>query len=49
VSDEPENGEELIDDEGRNQTQQSIDEERENGWGETNDDPAQGEEGQEIV
>jgi hypothetical protein len=49
VSDEPDNGEELIDDEGRNQTQQSIDEDRENGWKETNDEPAQGEGGQEIV
>ena len=49
MSDEPENGEELTDDEGRNQTQQSIDEEGTDGWEETNDEPAQGEGGQEAV
>ena len=46
------NGEELIDDDGRNQTQQEIDGDREgaaSGWDETNDEPAQGEGGQEIV
>lgn len=39
---ETENGEELIDEEGRNPTQQQIDEE-------TNDEPAQGEGGQDAV
>jgi hypothetical protein len=49
-------GEELIDDEGRNQTQQEIDgdepgpaNQREQGSEETNDEPAQGEGGQESV
>jgi len=49
-------GEELIDDEGRNQTQQEIDgdepgpaNQREEGWEETNDEPAQGEGGQDAV
>jgi hypothetical protein len=48
-------GEELIDDEGRNQTQQEIDGDEPGpanqgeGWEETNDEPAQGEGGQEIV
>jgi hypothetical protein len=47
---EQENGEELIDEQGRNQTQQSIDEDgAEASWDETNDEPAQGEGGQEIV
>jgi hypothetical protein len=47
---EVENGEELSDDEGRNATQQEIDGDREgpaSGWDETNDEPAQGEGGQE--
>jgi hypothetical protein len=44
------NGEELIDDQGRNQTQQAIDEDgSESTWDDTNDEPAQGEHGQEIV
>ena len=45
-------GEELIDDEGRNPTQQEIDGDREgaaSGWEETNDEPAAGEGGQESV
>ena len=42
---EPDNGEELIDEEGRNQTQQKIDGDS---W-ETNDEPAQGEGGQDSV
>jgi hypothetical protein len=48
-------GEELIDDEGRNPTQQQIDEEVDPGgeerkrWEETADEPHQGEEGQEPV
>ena len=44
------NGEEMIDDEGRNQPQQEIDgdepgpaNQRDEGWEETNDEPAQGE------
>jgi hypothetical protein len=46
-----ENGEELIDEEGRNQTQQAIDEDdgTAGGWDETNDEPAQGEQGQDVV
>ena len=46
------NGEELIDDEGRNPTQQEIDGDREgpaSDWDETNDEPAAGEGGQESV
>jgi hypothetical protein len=52
---EPESGEELIDEEGRNPTQQQIDEELEPSeeerkrWGETTDQPHQGEEGQDAV
>jgi hypothetical protein len=46
---EPENGEELIDEEGRNPTQRAIDENDEAGWDETNDEPAEGEGGQDIV
>jgi hypothetical protein len=45
-------GEELIDDEGRNPTQQEIDGDREGAardWDETNDEPAAGEGGQESV
>jgi hypothetical protein len=45
-----ENGEELIDDEGRNQTQQAIDEDgSEATLDETNGEPAQGEGGQESA
>jgi hypothetical protein len=52
---EPESGEELIDEEGRNPTQREIDEELDptgeerRRWEETNDEPAQGEGGQDIV
>jgi hypothetical protein len=49
---EVENGEEQIDDQGRNATQQEIDGDREGpagGFDEPNDEPAQGEGGQEIV
>jgi hypothetical protein len=46
---EPERGEELIDEEGRNPTQRAIDENDEAGWDETNDEPAEGEGGQDIV
>jgi hypothetical protein len=46
---EPESGEELIDEQGRNPTQRAIDEDDEAGWDETNDEPAQGEGGQDIV
>jgi len=48
-------GEELIDEEGRNPTQQQIDEEVDPGgeerkrWEETADEPHQGEQGQEPV
>ena len=55
VNEEPENGEELIDEEGRNQTQRAIDEEtaptgeERRGWDETNDEPAAGEGGQDSV
>ena len=45
-------GEEQIDEEGRNPTQQEIDGDREgpaSGWDETNDEPAAGEGGQESV
>ena len=58
---EHESGEELIDESGRNPTQREIDgdeqgpaappaedTERE-GWEETNDEPAQGEQGQDVV
>ena len=41
--------EELIDEQGRNPTQRAIDEDDEAGWDETNDEPAQGEGGQDIV
>jgi hypothetical protein len=50
-----ESGEEQIDEEGRNPTQQRIDEEGEEerpgdaGWAETSDEPHQGEEGQDII
>ena len=51
---EHESGEELIDEEGRNPTQRQIDEQDPSGeerkrWGETADEPHQGEEGQEPV
>ena len=52
---EPDSGEELIDEEGRNVTQQRIDEQRaptgeeRRRWDETADEPHQGEEGQEPV
>jgi hypothetical protein len=46
---ETESGEELIDEQGRNATQRAIDEDDEAGWDETNDEPAQGEGGQDIV
>jgi hypothetical protein len=46
---EPDSGEELIDEEGRNPTQRAIDEDDDAGWDETNDEPAQGEGGQDIV
>jgi hypothetical protein len=52
---EPENGEELIDEEGRNPTQRQIDGDEsgadatDEGWEETNDEPAQGEGGQDVV
>jgi hypothetical protein len=50
VNEEPENAEELIDEEGRNQTQQAVDEDgAESTWDETNDEPAQGEGGQDSV
>ena len=49
VNEEPDNGEELIDEEGRNPTQQAIDEDKDADWDETNDEPAQGEGGQDIV
>ena len=55
VNEEPDNGEELIDEEGRNQTQQAIDEETDpsgeerRSWDETNDEPAAGEGGQDSV
>jgi hypothetical protein len=52
---EHESGEELIDEEGRNPTQQRIDEDIDPGgeerkrWEESNDEPAQGEQGQDTV
>ena len=56
---ENENGEELIDEQGRNATQREIDGDREGpastgssdagGWDEPNDEPAQGEGGQDVV
>ena len=49
---EAENGEELIDEEGRNPTQQQIDGDEPgpaNTELETNDEPAQGEGGQDAV
>jgi len=52
---EHESGEELIDEEGRNQTQRQMDEQLDPGgeerkrWGETADEPHQGEQGQEPV
>ena len=59
---EHESGEEAIDAEGRNPTQQRIDDEadggeerpvdaswREGEWGETSDQPHEGEEGQDAV
>jgi hypothetical protein len=52
---EPENGEELIDEEGRNPTQRQIDgdesdpDTKDEAWDETNDEPAQGEGGQDVV
>jgi hypothetical protein len=54
-NEEPDSGEELIDDEGRNVTQRRIDEELDptgeerRRWGETTDQPHQGEEGQDTV
>jgi hypothetical protein len=51
VNEKPDNGEELVDEEGRNQTQQAMDDEEgaAGDWDETNDEPAQGEGGQDIV
>jgi hypothetical protein len=57
VQEEPDNGEELIDEEGLNRTQQEMDGEEpgpaapseSDGWDETNDEPAQGEGQQDIV
>jgi hypothetical protein len=55
VNEEPDNGEELIDEEGRNVTQRRIDEEvdptgeERRRWDETNDEPAAGEGGQDSV
>jgi hypothetical protein len=52
---DPESGEELIDEEGRNPTQPEIDEEHDTTgeerrrWEETNDEPAQDEAEQDIV
>ena len=49
---ERESGEEQIDEEGRNPTQQKIDEETDPGgeaWEETSDEPHQGEGGQDAV
>jgi hypothetical protein len=52
---ETESGEELIDEEGRNPTQREIGGDEPGpanpgqGWEETNDEPAQGEGGQESV
>ncbi len=57
---EHESGEEQIDESGRNPTQRQIDgdepgpaagptEERDEGWEETNDEPAQGEQDQDAV
>ncbi|HKG43032.1 MAG TPA: hypothetical protein VKB10_02145 [Gaiellaceae bacterium] len=49
---ELENGEELIDEQGRNATQQEIDGDAPGpagGWDEANDEPAQGEGGQDVV
>jgi hypothetical protein len=48
---ETQNGEEQIDDEGRNPTQRQIDGDEQGpaGWDETNDEPAQGEGGQDAV
>jgi hypothetical protein len=50
-----ESGEEQIDEEGRNPTQRQIDGDEpgpaatQEGWEETNDEPAQGEGGQDAV
>ena len=55
VNEEPDNGEELIDEQGRNPTRQAIDEEADptgeerRGRDETNDEPAAGEGGQDSV
>lgn len=56
---EPESDEELIDEQGRNPTQREMDADEEgpaarrreeaDAWEETNDEPAQGESGQDIV
>jgi hypothetical protein len=52
---EHESGEEEVDDSGRNQTQREIDGDEQgpakpaSDWDETNDEPAQGEGGQDIV
>jgi hypothetical protein len=49
---ETQNGEEQVDDEGRNPTQRQIDGDEPGpagGWDETNDEPAQGEGGQDAV
>jgi hypothetical protein len=55
MNDQEPNGEEQIDEEGRNATQQKIDEEgaedkpADAGWEETSDEPHQGEQGQDMV
>jgi hypothetical protein len=55
TEEEFESGEEDIDESGRNPTQRQIDEEVDAGgeerrrWGETNEEPAQGEQGQDAV
>ncbi len=52
---EVDNGEELIDEKGRNPTQRQLDGDEtgpasnDKGWEETNDEPAQGEGGQDAV
>jgi hypothetical protein len=55
VEREHESGEEQIDEEGRNPTQREMDGDEQGpatpreGWDETNDEPAQGEGGQDAV
>jgi hypothetical protein len=55
VEREHESGEEQIDEEGRNPTQREMDSDEQGpanpreGWDETNDEPAQGEGGQDAV